>query len=96
MSTSDTARLTAVVHGRVQGVGYRMFAVAQARALGLDGYVRNLPDGRTVEVVAEGARSTLDELLLRLQRGPRGAHVERVDTAWSAASGGFGSFETRY
>ena len=53
-------RLTAIVHGDVQGVGYRFFAQRQAARLGLRGYVRNLRDG-TVEVVAEGPRPLLDQ-----------------------------------
>ena len=51
------ARLHAVVHGRVQGVNFRSFAASRARGLALSGTVRNLPDGRSVEVVAEGDRA---------------------------------------
>jgi hypothetical protein len=47
-------RLHAVVHGRVQGVGFRYFVMREARALGLSGWVRNQADG-SVEVEAEGA-----------------------------------------
>lgn len=87
-------RLTARVHGRVQGVGYRFFVRRQASALGLSGYVRNLPD-RDVEVIAEGSRRSLEQLRRELERGPIGAEVDTVDTSWSAAQGAFGTFQIR-
>lgn len=95
MSDPERARLVALAHGRVQGVGYRLFAVRRAQALGLAGYVRNLPDGRTVEVVAEGPRAALDDLLAALRRGPFGARVESVTTAWGPATGGLDAFDVR-
>ena len=52
-------RLSAIVHGRVQGVLFRDFTCRQAWALGLKGFVRNLPDG-TVEAVAEGPQDALN------------------------------------
>ena len=52
-----------IVRGRVQGVGYRDFVYMRARFLGLRGYVRNLLDMRCVEVVAEGERAGLEQLL---------------------------------
>ena len=62
-------RLDATVRGRVQGVGYRVFALREAMALGLDGSVANLGDG-SVRVVAEGPRRDLEALLALLARGP--------------------------
>jgi acylphosphatase len=91
----DRTRLSALIHGRVQGVGYRMFADDHAHDLGLDGYVRNLPDGRTVEVVAEGPREALEEFLTVLRRGPYAARVDRVDTSWGPALGNLGPFAPR-
>ena len=96
MSNGERARLVALVHGRVQGVGYRMFAIRLAQTLGLSGHVRNLPDHRTVEVVAEGPREALETLLAQLRRGPYGARVDRVDTTWGPAQGGLGSFDVRF
>jgi acylphosphatase len=68
-----------LVSGQVQGVGFRWFVARHARALGLGGYARNLPDGR-VEVVAGGGR---DEALARLEEllraGPAHAMVERLE-----------------
>jgi acylphosphatase len=66
-----------LVAGRVQGVYYRASTVEQAGRLGIDGWVRNLPDGR-VEVVAAGERAALAELASGLWAGPPAARVERV------------------
>lgn len=88
-------RLTAIVRGEVQGVGYRYFAQRQARALGLRGYARNRADG-TVEVVAEGSRPQLERLLAELWRGPGAARVAEVEATWSAATGTFGGFGIRH
>jgi acylphosphatase len=52
-------RITAIAYGRVQGVGYRYYVSGCARGTGVDGYVKNLPDG-SVMVVAEGSREALD------------------------------------
>jgi len=85
-------RLHAVVHGDVQGVGFRYFVQRKAQQLGLQGWVRNNDDG-TVELVAEGSRLQLDELRRALDDGPRLARVDRVETRWSNATGGLNSFE---
>jgi acylphosphatase len=84
---SDTdARLTALISGRVQGVGYRAFARRHALDLRLAGSAENLSDGR-VEVVVEGPREELEHLLVFLRRGPVHAEVEAVETHWSAGGG---------
>lgn len=72
-----TARLY-LVHGRVQGVGYRDYAQRSAAALGLTGYVRNLDDGR-VEVFAAGPLDKLSDLAAALRRGPRFSDVRGVE-----------------
>ncbi|MEZ4632066.1 MAG: acylphosphatase [Deinococcales bacterium] len=79
-------RLTVLIHGKVQGVGYRAFARRHALDLGLAGYVENLSDGR-VEVVAEGHQLDLEHYLVFLQKGPPHALVEGIDSSWSAAGG---------
>ena len=66
-----------------------------ARALGLTGHVRNLPGGR-VDIVAEGEREKLEELLKQLEVGPPGARVERIDVEWSDYKGQSPRFEVRY
>jgi acylphosphatase len=67
-----------LVKGRVQGVGYRYFALREAHALGLGGFARNLPDG-DVEVVAEGESDVLDAFAGRLGEGPFAASVTAVE-----------------
>lgn len=66
-----------VVEGRVQGVGFRWFAVRHAEALGLAGWVTNRDDG-AVEVAAKGTPGALDSFEADLRRGPSSAHVTRV------------------
>ncbi|HLJ24151.1 MAG TPA: acylphosphatase [Candidatus Acidoferrales bacterium] len=66
------------VSGRVQGVGFRFFAQRTASSLGVNGYARNLFDGR-VEVYAIGSAEQLEALLNALRRGPRMAGVDRVE-----------------
>ena len=67
-----------VVFGMVQGVGFRWFVARHARALGFDGYARNLPDG-SVEVVVSGRDESLPELERLLRVGPASASVERLE-----------------
>ena len=67
-----------VVHGRVQGVWFRGWTVDQARALGLDGWVRNRRDG-SVEILASGPDQAVATLIDRCREGPPAARVERVD-----------------
>jgi acylphosphatase len=84
--------LRAVVRGRVQGVNFRDFVCTRARFLRLNGYVRNLADGRSVEVVAEGERTDLEQLLEYLHEGPGTALVHGVDVEWGEASGRYQDF----
>lgn len=93
---SQEACLHAVVHGFVQGVNFRYFVLRHARALGLTGYVRNLLLEGAVEVLAEGEREDLERLLRKLEVGPRGAWVERVDVEWSEYRGAYSRFEVRF
>lgn len=73
-------RRLAVVHGRVQGVGFRYTARVQASHLGLAGYARNRPDG-AVEVEIEGDEASVGLMLTWLQTGPRSAEVESVEVS---------------
>jgi acylphosphatase len=79
-------RLVAVVYGSVQGVGFRDFVTREGRRLGLAGTVRNRADG-SVEVIAEGERDALEELVRALWRGPDEADVQRVEARWERAQG---------
>jgi acylphosphatase len=91
---TDQASLSAVIHGMVQGVGFRWAVLQRAEELGLTGYVSNRPDG-TVEVVAEGGPAELDELEKFLHSGPRWAEVAKVEVERGTASGRFSRFVTK-
>jgi acylphosphatase len=75
------ARVHLVVHGLVQGVGFRWFVARRAEGLGLSGYVRNLYDG-SVEAEAEGDRSMVEQLIHEVRVGPRSARVRDVSLEW--------------
>jgi acylphosphatase len=80
------ARLTAVVSGRVQGVGFRYWVRQEADSLGLTGGATNLPDGR-VEVVAEGRREVCETLLAALRSTGTPGYVADVNVSWSEPTG---------
>ncbi|GGM40021.1 acylphosphatase [Longimycelium tulufanense] len=82
----ETTRLTAWVHGTVQGVGFRWWTRSRALELGLVGSARNLPDGR-VEVVAEGMRVHCERLLDLLRSAGTPGRVTTVVERWSPARG---------
>ena len=67
-----------LIKGRVQGVWFRGWSVQQAQALGLDGWIRNLPDG-DVEAVICGGREGVEEMIRRFWQGPRLAKVIAVE-----------------
>lgn len=94
MNEANIPCLHAIVEGRVQGVGFRAFVIRRASSLRLTGWVRNRWDG-TVEVVAEGERSDLDQLVSALQRGPASSRVTKVETNWKEASGEFNRFSVK-
>lgn len=87
-------RATITVKGRVQGVGYRANAARQANALGLRGWIRNLPNG-DVEALAEGPEETVDRFIQWCHRGPTAAHVTRVNVEQSEATGEYRGFTVR-
>ena len=68
-----------IVHGKVQGVFYRKFVAQKLRELGIQGYVRNLPDG-LVEVVARLIDEEFDRVLSALEEGSPLSEVERIET----------------
>ena len=69
---------SAALSGRVQGVGYRAWAIAAAARLGLRGWVRNRADG-SVELLASGPAHAIASLLEACRSGPSAARVDRVD-----------------
>ncbi|MDY6784886.1 MAG: acylphosphatase [Cyanobacteriota bacterium] len=87
-------RARVFISGKVQGVGYRYSTVTQARHLGINGWVRNLPDGR-VEAVFEGDRARVEQMINWCDPGPLSARVRDVETTYEQATGLQG-FETRY
>ncbi|HEX3823232.1 MAG TPA: acylphosphatase [Mycobacteriales bacterium] len=87
------ARVTAWLHGRVQGVGMRWWIRARALELGLVGWARNLDDGR-VEIVAEGPEVSCQALLEALRGDPPG-RIERIVQRWSEPRGSEQGFEQR-
>jgi acylphosphatase len=91
---TDRVRLTAWVHGHVQGVGFRWWTRARALELGLVGTATNLPDGR-VEVVAEGPEAACRRLLDAI-RGPGSpGRVRTVVERWGASHGDIAGFVER-
>ena len=96
MPERDSAALRVVVRGRVQGVGFRDFVLNRARFLAVSGYVCNLPDGRSLEVIAEGSRAELEHLLTYLREGPRLSRVDAVDADWGEPTGAYDGFGVGY
>jgi acylphosphatase len=80
-----------VVSGRVQGVGFRYFALDVARRENLTGIVRNLPDGR-VEAIAEGDEESLQRFEAALRRGPSHARVEHMEVDSMPPTGSYVGF----
>lgn len=106
MVMEEKARLTLKIHGRVQGVGFRVGVLNQAKSLGLTGWVRNAEDppaslrealraGGTVEVVAEGEKETLDRLHKWCQKGPSFSRVEKVEVEREPYRGEFREFTVK-
>jgi len=83
-----------LVRGRVQGVGYRYFALEVAERLGVCGYVRNLPTGE-VEVHAEADDAALERFKQELERGPRMSRVTEVVESDLPSTGSYSSFRIR-
>ena len=84
--------LKAKISGFVQGVSYRVFVKKFADQKGITGHVKNLSDG-SVEVVADGMKDDLLELVDHLKKGPLFAKVSRVDYSFFDKNGNFISFE---
>ena len=87
----DNVRVRVRIEGRVQGVFFRSSAEARANRLGVTGWVRNCPDD-SVELVAEGEKKKIDDLVAWCRHGPRGAAVRDVQVEWEKFSGEFSAF----
>lgn len=84
-----------LVSGKVQGVYFRFHAAEMARRLGLDGWVRNLPDGR-VEALFAGDEKNVQAMLAWCRRGPSEARVDGIEVAEGAAVVAGSGFAIRY
>lgn len=80
-----------IVHGRVQGVGFRYFVRHVGVRLGLTGNVRNCPDS-TVEIIVEGPAGKIEEFIRQVKQGPSLARVQRVEITDIPAHGAYGTF----
>jgi acylphosphatase len=87
-------RLRVLIHGRVQGVGFRYSTSCKAQGLGLTSWVRNLYTG-SVEALFEGPRNTLEEMLSWCKHGPMTAKVKETEVTWERATAEHSSFEVR-
>ncbi|MBA8823241.1 acylphosphatase [Saccharopolyspora lacisalsi] len=94
MTETDSIRLTAWVHGRVQGVGFRWWTRSRALELDLVGSAANRP-GNRVEVIAEGPRSSCEQLLESLRSGDAPGEVDHVAEQWSQPRGNLTDFVER-
>lgn len=81
-----------VVHGIVQGVGYRYFCYQEAETIGLKGKAENRADG-TVYLEVEGNRHLIEQFIVRLRVGPLSSRVSSVTVNWIKQSGNYTSFK---
>lgn len=91
---AEKTRVHLRIDGRVQGVFFRASTMDQAMRLGLKGWVRNCPDG-SVEVVAEGERKKINDLVGWCRQGPPGARVHNVAVQWEDYKKEFPDFRIR-
>jgi acylphosphatase len=89
------ARAHLFIDGRVQGVFYRAFTRELAHNLGLDGWARNLRDGR-VEALFEGEKDIIQKAIQACYAGPPGARVTNIDVQWETYTGDEKGFSVRY
>lgn len=87
----ELAQVNILVSGQVQGVFFRASVLEQAQALNLTGWVKNLPDGG-VEILAEGSRLALQDLVEWSKHGPPAATVEDARARWRPYEGAFRTF----
>jgi len=85
----------AKIHGIVQGVGYRWFALNEAKKLGIVGYTRNLLDG-TVEIDAQGDPDNMDKYLKKLHIGPGMGQVTKIDIEHIDSKSDYSDFGVRF
>lgn len=91
----EMARAHLFIDGRVQGVFFRTFTREIAHNLALNGWVKNLRDGR-VEVVLEGEKKVIQQAIQKCYAGPPGAKVSNIDIQWEQHTGKENGFTIRY
>ena len=89
---NEEIRVHIIIHGRVQGVGYRSFIYRQAKRLQLAGFVRNMPNG-TVECIVEGLSDQIERLIENMRKGPRYSNVSQIEVSEKPAGSGLAHFE---
>ena len=95
IEVNQKMQLFVLITGKVQGVGFRNFTQLNAKQLGINGYAKNLPNGK-VEVVAEGNKAQLDALVALLKKGPRYARVDSLHVDERPFTGEYKTFGIRY
>ena len=83
------------ITGRVQGVGFRHFTRKNAEALGVTGWVKNLPDGR-VEAVFQGDEEQIEELVERCKKGPVASYVQSIEVSKESDDEDFEDFSVEF
>lgn len=91
----EKVRAHLFIEGRVQGVFYRAFTRDIAHSLGLNGWVRNLRDGR-VEAIFEGEKELIEKAIKECYKGPPSARVTNIDIKWEEFIGDTRGFTIRY
>ena len=94
METLQRACVKIIVSGTVQGVGYRYFIHRFAQEFDLKGYAKNLFNG-DVEIVAEGKKEFLDELVAEAKQGPHHAKVDKIKVEWLDFQNKYSNFEAK-
>jgi acylphosphatase len=87
----DRVRAHVLISGRVQNVNFRAHTRDQAKRVSVDGWVKNLEDGR-VEAVFEGTRAGVQRLVSWCYSGPPAAEIEHVEVEWEPATNLEGPF----
>lgn len=72
------------VTGCVQGVGFRQWTRKLARQRSLEGWVKNLPDGKSVEAMVQGPVPGVERMIELLSKGPPGSRVDKIDVQWTS------------
>ena len=91
----NKVRAHVIIHGKVQGVCFRIETQRTAKRVGLAGWVKNRHDG-TVEAIFEGEKKRVDQAIEWCRGGPSLSVVSNIEIAWEAFAGEFKDFEITY